>query len=124
MLLELDKCRETLEFAKLPDNKKAAVIKDISALNSEVVRLQSKQKEETSEQTKEVVQETFDGNKDLPGARSDLKLEVSNDKIRGRYLTATKDIELGNYRRLRRFQNQFKKYLQDLFFIFPLFLAY
>jgi len=91
---ELDKCRDSLEHAKLQENKKVSVIKDISALNNEVIRLKKKQKQESFDKKKDPKRD-FTENKNIPGASSKLRLEKSNDKVRARYLSACEDIETG-----------------------------
>ena len=94
VLDHLEKCKAALDFAKLQENKKNAVIKDISALNNEVLQLQNKQKEDESG-TDNKVKDEFVEHKEITGASSKLQLEFSNDKICGRYLTAGESVDEG-----------------------------
>ena len=91
---ELEKCRETLEYAKLQENRKASVVKDVSALNNEVMRLKTKQKHESFEKEVEPNRD-FIEHEEIPGASLKLRLERSNDKVRARYLTASEKIDIG-----------------------------
>ena len=80
----LQRCGAALEAAKLVENKKAAVIKDISALNNEVARLESSKRREQSEDDSDSEADVFSEHSDIQGASVKLKLETSNDKTRGR----------------------------------------
>eukprot|EP00092_Neocalanus_flemingeri_P090332 GFUD01114410.1.p1 GENE.GFUD01114410.1~~GFUD01114410.1.p1 ORF type:complete len:506 (+),score=194.91 GFUD01114410.1:37-1554(+) len=89
-LLALQKCQAALDFSKLSDDKKAAIVKDIAALETEAVKLESKPAKKTeSSSAKEL------DNLDMPGASTKLELEVSNDRVRGKFVTATENIEVG-----------------------------
>ena len=88
-------CGEALEAAKLVENKKAAVIKDISALNNEVTRLESSKNRKQSEDDSDSDADAFSEHSDIQGASEKLKLETSNDKTRGRYLTASERVKEG-----------------------------
>ena len=86
----LQQCQIVLDLSKLSDERKNAVVKDITALKTEASRLQSKSPLENKKCS------SLDlNNPDLPGASSKLKLEVSNDKVRGRYVTSKENIEVG-----------------------------
>ena len=91
---QLDTCRSALEHAKLPENKKAAAMKDVSALSNEVARLQTCHSEDTNNYHLELVDE-FQVHKEVAGASYKLQLETSNDKVRGRYITAREAIQEG-----------------------------
>jgi len=86
----LQHCQTVLDLSKLSDEKKNAVVKDITALKTEASRLQSKSPLETKNSSPLEF-----NNSELPGASSKLKLEVSNDKVRGRYVTSKENIEVG-----------------------------
>jgi len=86
----LQHCQAALDFSKLSVEQKNAVLKDISALKTEASRLQSKSPVES-----ENCSPMEFNNPELPGASPKLKLEVSNDKIRGRYVTSNENIEVG-----------------------------
>ena len=90
-LLALHKCQATLNCSKLSDDKKAAVVKDIAALETEAVKLESKPTK-TIEQSS-----TMELNSpEMPGASKKLGLEVSTDRVKGRFVTAKEDVEVIN----------------------------
>ena len=90
-LLALHKCQATLNCSKLSDDKKAAVVKDIAALETEAVKLESKPTK-TIEQSSTMEL----NNPEMPGASQKLGLEVSTDRVKGRFVTAKEDIEVIN----------------------------
>lgn len=94
-LERLESCRAALDWAKLLENRKTAVIKDISALNNEVARLHSSNHTQSVRGGCDSDSDEFREHSDIPGASDKLKLETSNDKIRGRYLRATEIVKEG-----------------------------
>ena len=66
-------------------------MKDITALSHEISRLQQKQASPRVEEDREA---PLAWSEDIPGASQKLKLEKSGDKTRGRFLTATQDVEV------------------------------
>jgi len=89
---ELERCRAGLEHCKLTDLRKLAVLKDITALSQEITRLQQTQ---TSPEVGEAEVSALTWSEDIPGGSEKLKLETSGDKTRGRFVTASQDIEAG-----------------------------
>ena len=67
-------------------------MKDVSALSNEVARLQTNHSEDTNNYHLELVDE-FQVHKEVAGASYKLQLETSNDKVRGRYITAREAIQ-------------------------------
>ena len=88
-LLALQKCQAALDFCKLGDDKKVAIVKDITALETEAGKLES-----NSKMTMENSSTLELNNPELPGASPHLGLEVSNDRVKGRFVTAKEDIEV------------------------------
>ena len=75
------------------ENKKTAVMKDISALSNEALRLQTRR---TQEQNGDYCEsEGFREHSEIEGASEKLRLETSSDKTRGRYLTAAQSVKEG-----------------------------
>ena len=83
---QLERSRAGLELARLTENRKLAVMKDISALSNEITRLQQSQASPSSESG---------GEPSLAGASQKIKLQKSTDKTRGRFVTASQSVEAG-----------------------------
>ena len=66
-------------------------MKDITALSQEISRLQRKQ---ASPRVEEEREPPVAWSEDIPGASQKVKLEKSGDKTRGRFVTATQDVEV------------------------------
>ena len=88
---QLEKCRAGLEYAKLPDNRRLAVLKDINALSNEISRLKLKHPKTSQERQSPPLASS----KDIPGASEKLRVETSGDKTRGRFITTSRDISAG-----------------------------
>jgi hypothetical protein len=71
------------------DDKKAAIIKDIKELEIEAGNLESKSSIEIKDSPLLELK-----NPELPGASPKLGVDVSNDKVKGRFVTAKEDIEV------------------------------
>ena len=69
-------------------------MKDVSALSNEVARLQTSHSEDTNNNHLKLVEE-FQVHEEVAGASRKLQLETSNDKVRGRYITAREAIQEG-----------------------------
>lgn len=79
-LLELENCKNSLPHSKLSQEKKEAALKDLVALEKEAITLKSGEKKEDDKDEKVAWQEG-----QLPGGSHKLRLESSNDKVRGRF---------------------------------------
>jgi len=89
-LLALQKCQAVLDFSKLTEDKKAAVVKDIAFLETEAANLENKPVKNMKNGSTILADNSI-----LPGASPKLCLEVSNDRVRGRFVTAKEDIKVG-----------------------------
>jgi SET and MYND domain-containing protein len=89
-LVALEHCESALDISKLTEEKKRAVVKDIAALKTEAEGLQRNSPLETK-----ISSPLEFTNPDLPGASPKLRLDVSNDKVRGRFITSNEKIEVG-----------------------------
>ena len=69
-------------------------MKDVSVLSNEVARLQTCHSEDTNNNHLKLVEE-FQVHEEVAGASCKLQLEMSNDKVRGRYITAREAIQEG-----------------------------
>ena len=90
----LQVCRETLQHAKLQENKMKAVLRDIYNLELEVERLQTRYEDDIAATTA-VPPPATPPHPALPGAAAKLRLEQSTDPVRGRYVTTAEDIQAG-----------------------------
>ena len=88
----LERSRAGLEHARLAENRKLAVMKDISALSSEIVRLQQTK---TSPSSEEAGEPSLTYSEEMTGASNKLRLQTSTDKTRGRFVTARESLEAG-----------------------------
>ena len=88
----LQRCRAGLEHARLAENRKLAVMKDISALSSEIARLQQSK---TSPSSEEAEEPSLAYSEEMAGASKKLQLQTSSDKTRGRFVTARENLEAG-----------------------------
>ena len=88
-LLALQKCQAVLDFSKLTEDKKAAVVKDIAFLETEAANLENKPVKNMKNGSTILAENSI-----LPGASPKLCLEVSNDRVRGRFVTAKEDIKV------------------------------
>ena len=89
---QLERSRTGLEHAKLPENRKLAVMKDISALSNEIIRLKQSH---TSPSSESVAEPRLAYSEEMAGASNKLKLQTSSDKTRGRFVTARENLEAG-----------------------------
>ena len=88
-LRALQQCQASLDLSKLSDDKKGAIVKDINALEIEAGKLERKSSIDIKESPLMEL-----NNPALPGASPKLVVEVSNDKVKGRFVTAKEDIEV------------------------------
>ena len=91
-LRALQQCQAALDFSKLSDDKKGAIVKDINALEIEAGKLERKSSIDVKDSTLLEL-----NNPELPGASPKLAVEVSNDKVKGRFVTAKEDIEVVSF---------------------------
>lgn len=89
---QLERSRTGLEHAKLPENRKLAVMKDISALSNEIIRLKQSH---TSPSSESVAEPRLAYSEEMAGASNKLKLQTSSDKTRGRFVTARESVLAG-----------------------------
>jgi len=86
----LQQCQAALGISKLSDDKKCEIVKDSNALTIEAGKLKSKSPVDT-----EACPPLELSNPDLPGASQKLGLEMSKDKVKGRFVTTEENIEVG-----------------------------
>ena len=89
---QLERSRARLEAAKLAENRKLSVMKDISALSNEITRLQQSH---TSPSSEEAGEPSLACSEEMAGASKKLKMQKSTDKTRGRFVTASQSLQAG-----------------------------